>query len=570
MSEARGPVLLGGYAAKQCPVRIQNDFHPLQQKVPWQPTPEEQARLDAGRAFEDEVFDILTDLHHDAVRIDPRLRAGEAIAETVAAMDAGAPLILGGWLPDDEEGRRTGRPDILIRSGSGYLPADVKHHMVLGTAKKTAAVVSSMQAPAERCELRGWSSATGHRFVDGLQLAHYTRMLQACGYHAGPVIGAILGTTTVELPPADGPAPVFVWHALDEPMYTTYSRSEGSKKRSILECYDHEHGFRVKVVDTVLRITGGPDDPTPLVSPVGHKDCESCPYNQWCAEQMGAEDPSFAISKGRLSRREYLALRRIGVETTADLSALDLDDPEFFDRYFAEVSNFSRKQARKRLEGAVRRAQMIVDGIDIVRDGDGPPTVPSADVEIDVDLENDRNNLVYLWGVRIREGQDDSTARYIAFVDWEPMDSHRERELARKFVDWLRSQRDAATAAGKSVLVFHWSDPEVSKLRRILGLAEVGDLIDPTDGIYVDLLKVFDANFFSLHGSSLKKAAAVFGFSWSVDDPGGSMSQLYLDKVHSGDPPDAEAARQWLLTYNEDDTCATAAVRDGMRCWSES
>ena len=53
------PVLLGGYAAKQCPVRVQNDFLPLVPTLKWVPSPEDQARLDAGIAFERNVFEDL-------------------------------------------------------------------------------------------------------------------------------------------------------------------------------------------------------------------------------------------------------------------------------------------------------------------------------------------------------------------------------------------------------------------------------------------------------------------------------------------------------------------------------
>ena len=47
-------------------------------------------------------------------------------AATVDAMDRKVPIILGGWLPGDEVGRRTGKPDMLMLDGDGYLPVDVK------------------------------------------------------------------------------------------------------------------------------------------------------------------------------------------------------------------------------------------------------------------------------------------------------------------------------------------------------------------------------------------------------------------------------------------------------------
>ena len=336
----------------------------------------------------------------------------------------------------------------------------------------------------------------------------------------------------------------------------------------MLDRYDHEHAFRVKVAQTALQITGGPDDPAPLVVPIGQSECEKCPFDQWCESQMDPDDPSTAITKGRLDAREYLALRRLGVDSTAALAVVDPDDPEFFDAYFAEVSNQSRAQARKKLATLVRRAKMIDDGVQLEPYDDGPIVVPSADIEIDFDIENDVNNRVYMWGVRIRRGTDDSTAEYLTdFIAWEPLDADAERELALRFVEWLRTQREAAAAAGQNIAVFHWSNHEIAKLKSILGLAEVSDLIHPQNGVFIDLRTVFDTTFFSLHGSSLKKVAPIFGFGWDVEDPGGSVSQLYLARVHNGDPQEAEDAKRWLLSYNKDDTAATAAVRDGMRDW---
>lgn len=207
------PILLGGYAAKQCPVRVQNDFLPLVPTLRWVPSPDDQARLDAGIAFERSIFENLTTLHPAAVVVvDPQLGKAEAITMTVEAMDAGASLVLGGWLPDDVEGGRTGRPDILIKVDRGYLPADVKNHFTVKPSKTRCAVVSSLASPACWLTATGWSAATTHRYEDGFQLAHYTRMLQACGYHSGPdqLRGAVLGTSQLEVTPHDGPELVFM------------------------------------------------------------------------------------------------------------------------------------------------------------------------------------------------------------------------------------------------------------------------------------------------------------------------------------------------------------------------
>lgn len=569
VADVEDPILLGGYSAKQCPVRVQNDFLQLVPTLEWDPSPEEEGRLEAGIAFERTVFETLSSLHTTAVVVDAQLRKAEAIAVTVHAMDGGAPLILGGWLPDDVDGGRKGRPDILVKLDTGYLPADVKSHLTIRSTKATSAVISPLTSPNDRLAMTGWTAATSHRYEDGMQLAHYTRMLQDCGNHPGPeqLWGAVLGTSQLELTPNQGPQLVFVWHKLDEPLYFTFSRSKGKARRSLLERYDHEHSFRINVAENARRITGRDDDPQPLVEPIGQTECGSCPYEQWCAQQMGPDDPSAAITIGRLDTREWLTLRRMGVTTTESLSVLDPDDPSFLDEYVAEVSHLGRALARKRLAGAIERAEMICNGTNIKRIGDAPIEVPVADVEIDVDIEFDLDGRVYMWGTRRRQGTDDASARYVdEFVEWDSLDSEQERTLAAQFAAWLRVQRDEADAAGHTLRVFHWSSPESSKLKSILGLAEIGDLIDPDTGVFVDLERVFKANFLSLHGSSIKKVAPLFGFTWRVHDPGGDKSQTHLSKVRtSADPIEVAIAKEWLLTYNEDDNAAMARVRDGMR-----
>ncbi|MGB8388651.1 hypothetical protein [Mycobacterium sp.] len=306
MADDRGQILLGGYAAKQCPVRVQNDYSPLVPTRRWVPSPEDQARLDAGITFERNVFERLVALHPTAVAVDPQLPKADMIAATVHAMDSDAPLVLGGWLPDDVAGGRTGRPDLLVKVASGYLPADVKHHSTVKPGNTTRALLSAVASPDTWREVSGWTAATSHRYEDGMQLARYTRMLQACGNHHGPEMlwGAVLGTSRVAVTPGNGPGLVFVWHDLGEPLVETFSRSRGKVRRSILERYDHEHAFRVKAAENARRITGSDDDPRQLVEPIGQNECRRCPYEQWCAQQMGPDEPSAAITIGRLGTRE--------------------------------------------------------------------------------------------------------------------------------------------------------------------------------------------------------------------------------------------------------------------------
>ena len=53
------------------PVRVHNDLSPAVQTLEWVPSQEDQARLDAGRAFEVAVFMQLMALNPGCVVVDP-------------------------------------------------------------------------------------------------------------------------------------------------------------------------------------------------------------------------------------------------------------------------------------------------------------------------------------------------------------------------------------------------------------------------------------------------------------------------------------------------------------------
>jgi predicted RecB family nuclease len=173
--------------------------------------------------------------------------------------------------------------------------------------------------------------------------------------------------------------------------------------------------------------------------------------------------------------------------------------------------------------------------------------------------------VVYLWGARIRRGQDDGTAAYVPFVSWEVLDEEGEVRLAREFFDWLQGEFKRAAKKKQSLLVFHYSTPETSNLIRLIGEDECADALSH----FVDLLAIMRQHFIGAHGLSIKKTAPAMGFEWRDEDPGGLQSQLWLQTAREGDGDEAEQARSRVLAYNEDDVTATAALRDGLRNWQE-
>jgi predicted RecB family nuclease len=548
------PVLLDAYAAKRCVRRVHNEADPALEQVPWEPPPDLQAIFDAANAYEDDIVAELEAALPATSWIDLRDGGGrtEAIAATVRAMADRVDLVIGGWLPDDPAGGRKGRPDLLLHVGDGrYVPGDVKAHKMIGTSVKGTLTCSVPSAPGDVLTVAGLAAEKSKRRDDYLQLAHYWRMLEAIDRAAaGGACGFVIGTDVrTEL---SGSGHVLTWLDLDAPLFETYSRSEGRKKRSALERYDHELGFRLKVAAAAR---AGEEA---LVEPIFTDECRTCPWYDRCLDIADPDDASAAITAGRLSVREWRALGGLGIHTVHQLAALDPAEPAFWESYSAEVTHVAAPD--KRLATAVRRARMVRDGLVLEREADGPVDMPRADVEIDFDIEWDPDTRVYLWGALVTRAG--GAPAYESFVSWAPaLDDGAERALADSFAVWLRGEIASADAAGKSLRVYHYADVEPKHLERVLGKDAVADLTDR----FVDLLPIMRAHFFAVAGHSIKKIAPAFGFAWRDDDPGGLQSQAWLVEARSAASDDDRAsARRRILEYNEDDVRATAAIRNGL------
>jgi predicted RecB family nuclease len=201
---------------------------------------------------------------------------------------------------------------------------------------------------------------------------------------------------------------------------------------------------------------------------------------------------------------------------------------------------------------------MTLSGTDFEPVGGKWPVIPSADVEVDFDIEWDLDNRIYQWGLRIRDGHDDATARYQPVMSFAPLDDAAEAALADEMADRLTRLRADADRDGKSLKVFHWSSVELTQSARFPRVAAA------LSGVSVDLMAWFNREFFARGSSSIKAVAPLLGFDWGTEDAGGLTSQLRIEEAR-GTGPAAEAARAWCLRYNEDDVAAQAAIRDGLR-----
>lgn len=572
-------VVLDAYAARSCPVKTQNLFHPGVQRVDTALDNSLGGRFAGGEEFQARVLDAIVERFRGTV-LDCRPLREEpwAVREstTVEALHEGVDLIVGGLLPQDLEGHRNGRADLYVRGADtedgrpGYYPVEVKFHAVVerGAAGTpyTPLRCSSLDDPRLESArvLANKQYRYGSREGALLQMAHYWRQLEAFGFAAaGPAWAGIIGTDQL----SDlGNAHAVSWVRLDEKRLTTYSRSrEGAVRRTVLERYDHEFQFRLKVADVALRQTGSPDDPPLMVSPIFVAECKRCPWWETCEPQFDAGDLSLHIDKSPLDVREISVLRSFGITSITDLAGHDLET--LLPQYLPLVGH--RSGAEDRLRLAARRAVLMRDGIELERIRQESAKLPAvADVEIDFDIETSADSLVYLWGFLVRETAIDGPGEYVSFAAFRDLDRVGEATLAQEAARWLVELVESRPEAGAAI--FHYSPFEIDALRRIAdesGDAWVARALELVRARGCDMYTVMKEQYFGVHGLGLKHVVtSATDFAWRDDDPGGLNSQAWFaDAVHAETPEARDAARRRVLEYNEDDVRATSVLREWLR-----
>ncbi|MGI8683763.1 MAG: ribonuclease H-like domain-containing protein [Acidimicrobiales bacterium] len=597
----------GGYVAKRCPLRVQFDLLP----PPEEPRAESvmaRARVEEGNAFEATVVAELRAANPGLLHLDADVPEDGRLAASVQAMAAGVDLIVGGRLPVDEAGRRTGRPDVLARAGARpdgtatYLPIDVKHHKTLIPRERDdqePGPLSGIADPSLAAAIPDPSWAVRSLRNDSLQLAHYRRMLEACGHAADERWGGIIGKERR-----------VAWIDLDAPRFR--ATWKGHDTESALERYDFEFAFRLDVLAAALA-------GEPIVEPVLVDQCSSCPWYSHCGPRLLASDSvSLLPLHGYVQWQSH---RRAGVETRHDLAGLDrrtalvrdalppstdvtglLDRAAFVgpgtpitdlvgedekllavlvDHEVATAGDLLALDQRVlalhnrmvggSLAGAVDVARVAVSadtpalhrrrGVEVVE-------VPAGDAEIDIDMENTLDGTTYLWGALV-------DGAYVPVVDWGQPSEQLEARLFALFWGWVEQQRADAHEAGRRIVFYCWSaGAERGALTTGAALAETHlGAVGVREAVaafvagdeFVDLLAVLRKQLESGGSNGLKAIAPRAGFSWRDEEPSGDLSMLWHRMAVAGEDEEAAAARRRLLDYNEDDVRATAAVRRWLR-----
>lgn len=442
--------------------------------------------------------EIVKSLPGDTVRL-AGLAGADRAALTLKAMNAGAPVIHGGRIAADD---LLGDPDLLLRQGDRYVPADVKS----GRADEDG----GDEAGSGRLKLQY-----------ALQVALYVDVLERLGLSAGrtPEIWDVRGDK--------------VPYHLDErrgvkSQETWWSRYEADR-------------------NAVRAILAAPHSTRGAFSSI----CGLCHWREHCADELGASDDLTQIPFLGRTLRDGMAA---SIRTVRDFAAAD---PEAFvvgrKTVFAGIGpdRLRTFHARARLlseDGAVAYLK-------------SPINLPSAAVEIFFDIEADpMRDVVYLHGFVERRDREPGTETFSAFFADDPSPAG-ERQAFADAIAYLDARPDAAvfhyskyerTAYRKLQRRF----PEVCTAEVVEALFTPPRATD----LYCDV--VLKATEWPTRSHSIKSLAKHLGFRWRDADPSGAASiEWYHRWIETGDP----AVRRRIVDYNEDDCLATRVLLDGIR-----
>jgi predicted RecB family nuclease len=514
----------------------------------------EATRRRAGaRAHRRTTIDLLRRLH-------PTAAVGPSEQDTGALMASGHDVILLPRLAADAAGRRTAAVHALVRTGRDgerftYAPIIVKNHEVVEAASTRRTLGSELDRlrPAEAEYRDGVGTRSSLSMTrSGLALAHASRVLTVLGHGDARARGGVVDRQRR-----------LWWFELADASYPRFN----------LAAYDRLYRERVDVLSAHdrWRAEGGPF-PT---APYWHRDCAECPYALRCEKELEELDD---VSLVRFTTfDQQLLLRENGVATRTALARLD---PHRARRARSRALNPLEHhrpedllgRSLDKLDELIYRARVRVHGTYLRVVEPDEMGCPTADVEVDVDMES-YEDATYLWGafVSVAVPTAGVTPGYRAFVEWEPLGDGAEAALFGAFWRHLTEIRAACAAQGRTFAAYcFWAQAEDGAMNRAVehpfeGGPDAADLAafrrrEPAE--WIDLHEQAKRQIQTEGPLGLKQLAGAAGFRWRDANPSGEASIAWYEVAVRKDDPEAAASRARLLEYNEDDCRATKALRD--------
>jgi uncharacterized protein len=418
-----------------------------------------------GSAFEREVVAALP---ADTVSIPAE--SADRVAETTAAMDAGAPIILGGRIVADD---LTGEPDLLIRAGDRYMPADIKS----GRGEEGDGDAASLKP---------------HYAV---QVALYVDVLERMGRSAGRFAE--------------------IWDVRGERVRYGLGERRGARSE------DTWWSLYERCRDEVRAILAG----TVVTRGALASACGLCHWHTVCrAELEAAGDLTLVPALGR-------ALRDKMAPTLGTIAELAAADPDALTRGTKTV--FPGLGAG-RLALFQTRARLLTDP-DAAPFLRAPVEIPSRPVELFFDIEADpMRDVTYLHGFVERRDRDPSTEKFTGFYADEPT-PEAERQAFAEAVAFMAA-RPQATVFYYSKYERTMYRKLQARYPDVCGPEEIEALFTSPRSVDLYFDVVTRATEWPTRNHSIKTLAKFLGFSWRDSDPSGAASiEWYHRFVETGD-----------------------------------
>lgn len=396
---------------------------------------------------------------------------GDRMAATLAAMDAGVPIIQGGRIAADD---LLGDPDLLVRVGDSYMPADIKS----GRGEEGDGADASPKA---------------HYAV---QIGLYVDVLERLGRSAGRFaeIWDIRGER--------------VRYHLDDPRG---SRTAGTWWDLYERCRDEVRSALAGETETRGALASA---------------CGLCHWHTVCgADLEAAGDLTLIPSLGR-------ALRDRMSETVGSIADFASSDPESFVHGAKTV--FPGLGA-DRLRLFHTRARLLTDpnAVPFLR---ATVELPVKPVEVFFDIEADpMRDCTYLHGFIERRDRDPATDVFTGFYADEPTPEAERRAFADA-VAYMAARPDCAIYYYSKYERTMYRKLQ-ARYPDVCSPEEIEAIFTPPRSVDLYFDVVTRATEWPTRNHSIKTLAKHCGFSWRDSDPSGAASiEWYHRWVETNDP----------------------------------
>ena len=396
---------------------------------------------------------------------------GDRLAATLAAMDAGADIIQGGRIAADD---LLGDPDLLIRIGQCYMPADIK---------------------SGRGEEGEGADATPKPHY-AVQIALYVDVLERLGRSAGRFAET--------------------WDVRGERIRYALEEQRGTRTAETWwglyeRCRDEVRGALARTVQTRGALAAG---------------CGLCHWHTLCrAELESAGDLTLIPSLGR-------ALRDRMSTPIGSIGEFAATDPEV---YVADKVTVFPGLGPDRLRLVHARARLLTEpgAAAFLR---APVELPVRPVEVFFDIEADpMRDCVYLHGFVERRDRDPSTDTFTGFFADEPTPT-AEREAFADAMAYMAARPEGAIYYYSKYERTMYRKLQ-ARYPDVCGADEIEALFTPPRSIDLYQDVVTKATEWPTRNHSIKTLAKYLGFVWRDTDPSGAASiEWYHRWVETRDP----------------------------------